>query len=247
MSPRTLLGDGRSPLICVPLVAQTRADLLADAATAMSQHPDVIEWRVDHFVDIESADLVLSAGHALREIAGDTPLILTVRSSAEGGQPVNLSPLALHTLRLAAADQLPFEFHDLEIRSSEALIHELIGRAHARGGKVILSAHDFQGTPPEAVLESLFRRAHQLGADVAKVAVMPQAPEDVLRLLTVTQHMSKTLPIPVISMAMGSLGVVSRIFGGVFGSALTFATSGRESAPGQLPLQDLRAILSRVG
>jgi 3-dehydroquinate dehydratase-1 len=76
---------------------------------------------------------------------------------------------------------------------------------------------------------------------------MPQVPEDVLRLLTVTQRMSKILPIPVISMAMGSLGVVSRIFGGVFGSSLTFATSGRESAPGQIPLQDLRAILSRVG
>ena len=247
MNPRALLGDGRSPLICVPLVAQTLADLLADAAMAISQHPDMIEWRADHFVDIGSSDLVLSAAYALREVAGDIPLIFTVRSSAEGGQPVNLSPSALQTLRLVAADQLPFEFHDLEMQSSEALIHELISRTHARGRKVILSAHDFQGTPPEDVLESLFQRAHQLGADVGKVAVMPQVPEDVLRLLTVTQRMSKILPIPVISMAMGSLGAVSRIFGGVFGSSLTFATSGRESAPGQIPLQDLRAILSRVG
>lgn len=51
---------------------------------------------------------------------------------------------------------------------------------------------------------------------------------------------------PVISMSMGRLGVMSRIFGGVFGSALTFATSAGDSAPGQIALTDLRAILSRV-
>lgn len=246
MIPRTLFGDGRLPLICVPLVAQTLTDLLSDAKAVVSQHPDVIEWRVDHFMDVGSPNSVVSAGRALREITGDIPLIFTFRSSAEGGHPVSLSPQAVDALRLAAADGLPFEFHDIEMRSSETLTAEVIRRVHACGGRVILSAHDFEGTPNEDVLESLFRRAHQLGADVAKVAVMPQSPDDVLRLLTVTRRMSQMLPIPIISMSMGALGVVSRIFGGVFGSTLTFATSAGQSAPGQLPIEDLREILSRV-
>ena len=54
MSARTLFGDERLPLVCVPLIAQTHADLLADAAAVVSQHPDVIEWRADHFVGIET-------------------------------------------------------------------------------------------------------------------------------------------------------------------------------------------------
>jgi len=247
MSPHALLSDGRMPLICVPLVARTRAELLADAALVVSQKPDVIEWRADYFDDIESGDLVVSAGLALREITGKIPLIFTLRSSAEGGNPVSLSTQAMNALQLALTDQLPFEFHDIEMRQPTTLIHDLVRKVHARRGKTILSAHDFQGTPDNDALESLFLRAHQLGADVAKIAVMPQSPDDVLRLLAVTRRVSQMLPIPIISMSMGSLGVMSRIFGGVFGSALTFASGAGSSAPGQLPIEDLRAMLNRLG
>lgn len=246
MSPHALLSDGRIPLICVPLVARTRADLLADAALVVSQKPDVIEWRADYFDGIESGGLVVSAGLALREITGKIPLIFTLRSSAEGGNPVSLSTQAMSALQLALTD-LPFEFHDIEMRQPTTLIHDLVHKVQARGGKTILSAHDFQGTPDNDALESLFLRAHQLGADVAKIAVMPQTPDDVLRLLAVTRRVSQMLPIPIISMSMGSLGIMSRIFGGVFGSALTFASGAGASAPGQLPIEDLRAMLNRLG
>jgi 3-dehydroquinate dehydratase-1 len=247
MSPQALLSDGRMPLICVPLVARTRADLLADAALVVAKEPDVIEWRADYFDGIESNALVVSAGLALREITGKIPLIFTLRSSAEGGNPVSLSMQAMNELQLAVIDQLPFEFHDIEMRQSTTLIHDLVRKVQARGGKTILSAHDFQATPDNDALESLFLRAHELGADVAKIAVMPQSPDDVLRWLSVSQRVSQMLPIPIISMSMGSLGVMSRIFGGVFGSALTFASSAGASAPGQLPIEDLRAILNRLG
>jgi 3-dehydroquinate dehydratase-1 len=246
MSARTLLGDGRLPLICVPLVARTHSSLMADARIVIDQSPDVIEWRVDHFDDIESYDAVLAAGHALREVAGKTPLICTLRSSAEGGRPLSLAPSALEALRLMMADQLPFEFHDVEMRLSDALVSALVRKVHDKGRKVILSAHDFNSTPSDDELRKYFLRANQLGGDVAKVAVMPTTPDDVLRLLSVTRRMCESLPIPIISMSMGSLGVMSRIFGGVFGSALTFATGAGESAPGQIPLRELREMLNRV-
>jgi 3-dehydroquinate dehydratase-1 len=219
---------------------------LAEAALVVSQKPDVIEWRADYFDGIESGGLVVSAGLALREITGKIPLIFTLRSSAEGGNPVSLSTQAMSALQLALTD-LPFEFHDIEMRQPTTLIHDLVHKVQARGGKTILSAHDFQGTPDNDALESLFLRAHQLGADVAKIAVMPQTPDDVLRLLAVTRRVSQMLPIPIISMSMGSLGIMSRIFGGVFGSALTFASGAGASAPGQLPIEDLRAMLNRLG
>jgi 3-dehydroquinate dehydratase-1 len=43
--------------------------------------------------------------------------------------------------------------------------------------------------------------------------------------------------------------VPSRLFGGAFGSALTFAAGERASAPGQVPIDELRqvtAILQRA-
>jgi 3-dehydroquinate dehydratase-1 len=45
-------------------------------------------------------------------------------------------------------------------------------------------------------------------------------------------------------MAMGGLGAVSRVCGGVFGSALTFAVGAAPSAPGQMPIDDVRAALA---
>jgi 3-dehydroquinate dehydratase-1 len=72
---------------------------------------------------------------------------------------------------------------------------------------------------------------------------MPKVISDVVTLLAATERASRELRIPLITMAMGSLGVVTRVFGGMFGSALTFAAGTKTSAPGQLPIETLREIL----
>ncbi len=82
---------------------------------------------------------------------------------------------------------------------------------------------------------------------MGKVAVMPRTREDVLTLLAATWQASQALEIPLISMSMGPMGAVSRIVGGVYGSALTFAVGKSSSAPGQIPIDDLRAALAIVG
>jgi 3-dehydroquinate dehydratase-1 len=47
-------------------------------------------------------------------------------------------------------------------------------------------------------------------------------------------------------MAMGPLGVVSRLAGETFGSVLTFGTVGAASAPGQVDAARLRAALDLI-
>ena len=83
-----------------------------------------------------------------------------------------------------------------------------------------------------------------LGADIAKVAVMPRAMDDVLTLLQATLQASRTLEIPVVSMAMGGLGTLTRVCGWAFGSAMTFAVGDGISAPGQMPIEDVEAALA---
>ena len=75
---------------------------------------------------------------------------------------------------------------------------------------------------------------------------MPQSMDDVHRLLGATLEASKRLPIPVISMAMGALGAVTRLCGGEFGSALTFAVGAAASAPGQMPIEDVQSALAAL-
>jgi len=112
---------------------------------------------------------------------------------------------------------------------------------------MIMSYHNFQATPEGEALVAKFAEAERLGADIAKVAVMPKSPGDVLTLLGAVWRADEAGSIPLIGMSMGGFGAVSRMVGGVFGSALTFAVGKSASAPGQIPIEDLRIALSTVG
>jgi len=115
--------------------------------------------------------------------------------------------------------------------------------SRAGGVQLMLSFHDFQATPAFELLNQRFLQAQRLGADIAKVAVMPRRLEDVLLLLSATLQSSQQLDIPLVSMSMGTYGSLTRLMGGVFGSAMTFAIGASSSAPGQVPIEDLRAVL----
>ena len=80
-------------------------------------------------------------------------------------------------------------------------------------------------------------------ADICKIAVMPRDATDVLTLLSATNEMyTHYASVPIVTMSMGQLGMISRVTGQLFGSALTFG-SAKASAPGQLSVQVLRNYL----
>ncbi|MCD8369221.1 MAG: type I 3-dehydroquinate dehydratase, partial [Clostridiales bacterium] len=51
---------------------------------------------------------------------------------------------------------------------------------------------------------------------------------------------------PIITMSMSGTGLVSRLCGEVFGSALTFGAVGKTSAPGQIDASELHTILTTI-
>ena len=75
---------------------------------------------------------------------------------------------------------------------------------------------------------------------------MPKKPKDVLRLMSMTEEKNRQAPCPLVTMAMGDLGRISRVSGKLTGSAMTFGTVGGASAPGQLPVEDLRRIIGTI-
>jgi 3-dehydroquinate dehydratase-1 len=114
-------------------------------------------------------------------------------------------------------------------------------RRHGVG--LVCSYHDFECTPPMDALAAQFRRAQELGGDVAKVSVMARGAEDALTLLAATLQASQTLELPLIGVSMGPHGALSRMVGFAFGSALTFGVAAGSSAPGQMPIGELRAAI----
>ena len=111
----------------------------------------------------------------------------------------------------------------------------------------IYSYHNFEETPPQDELVEKMKQMFLRGCDIAKIAVMPKSSADVLALLGATEEMKQLFPnCPIITMSMGRLGMVSRLCGETFGSALTFGSAARASAPGQVPALELRRTLEPV-
>lgn len=240
------LGNGREPAVCLSLMTADLSTLDADLDALRRRAPDVIEWRVDHFRLVGSADAVIEASSRIRAATGECPLIFTLRSEQEGGAKTALDPTIVGQLLSSAAKSRNFDFVDVELSLASGLMQAVIDVAHRHDVQVIASSHHVEDTPSEERIVDLLTRAATVGADAAKVAVMPKTTADVLRLLAATERASRELSLPLITMAMGSLGVVTRVFGGLFGSALTFASGAQSSAPGQLPIETLRAILETV-
>lgn len=140
-----------------------------------------------------------------------------------------------------------------DLEEARADLRLLADLAHRAGLDVVASCHDLSGTPEEDETMDLLIDMQDDGADVVKLAATPHDAVDVARLLNATACAREILSVPLVTMSMGEQGAVTRVAGGVFGSALTFVLvpgpdgSWTPSAPGQLPIESVRAVHEVLG
>ena len=231
------------PKICVPIVGITKEEILKAAKTVCEIKADVVEWRVDWYEDIFCFEKVAETLKELRDILGDMPLLFTFRTSNEGGEK-SIEKDAYVELNQNAAKTGCVDLVDVEVFTGDDAVKAIVETAHENGVKVVASNHDFDKTPSKDEIVSRLRKMQELGADIPKIAVMPQNKKDVLTLLAATEEMSSEYADrPIITMSMAGTGVISRLCGEVFGSALTFGAVGKASAPGQMGVEDLGTVL----
>ena len=231
------------PKICVPIVGVTREEILKAAETIRTTAADVVEWRVDWYEDIFDFEKTEETMKAFREALGEMPILFTFRTSKEGGEKA-IETEAYVELNQKAAKTGLIDMVDVEAFTGDDAVKAVVETAHECGVKVVASNHDFEGTPAREELVARLCKMQDLGADILKIAVMPQTRSDVLTLLSVTEEISsRHTSRPVITMSMGRTGTLSRLCGEVFGSAVTFASFGKVSAPGQIAIEDLKAGL----
>ena len=238
------IGAG-APKIIVPIVGVTKNDIIEEAKTFHSIPVDVVEWRVDWFEGVFDFAQVEDVLKDLREALGNIPILMTFRTSKEGGEKA-IEPDAYAELNIKAAQTGYVDLVDVEIFTGDEIVKKIIDGAHAAGVKVIASNHDFFKTPAKADIIYRLRKMQDMNADIPKIAVMPQSSKDVLTLLTVTESWRETGKTPVITMSMAGEGLISRLCGEIFGSAVSFGTAGKSSAPGQIDAEELRRILEII-
>ena len=236
-------------------VLELRVDLLEEAGALTAAPMDTAAARV--------LECLRGLGEAIDATDGadadaGAPVLLTCRTAAEGGR-AQLDDAAYGALLRSVIDGLADWAPErrpaaIDVEVQRGCLQRVCEQAHGLGVDVVASFHDFEATPPDEVLEGVLARMADEGADLAKIAVWPTSADDVARLLGVCARATAgtgecTGPgVPVAAMSMGALGAVSRV-APAFGSALTFAVvpdeqgQARASAPGQMPIQDVRRCL----
>ena len=241
----TTLGDGR-PKICIPVTAGTQAELWEQAEKIAEVPCQMVEWRMDFFHETRDPNWIWSCLEALRKMLGDRLILATFRTKEEGGER-SISMEEYQELNLQAAKSGLADLIDIELNRGEELVRDLTAKIQALGVKVIGSYHDFEKTPDQETLINILCKMQELGVDMTKAAVMPQNEKDVLAVLGASVAMkTQYADRPFLTMSMGPLGGISRLCGAVTGSAVTFATEGRASAPGQMDAKMVAQVLNAL-
>ena len=242
-------------------VLELRVDLLEEAGALAAPGPlDAATATAQVLECLRGLREAIDGADATDGVDADTgaPVLLTCRTAAEGGR-AHLDDAAYGALLRSVLDGLADWASErrpaaIDVEVQRGFLPQACTQAHGLGIGVVASFHDFEVTPSDEVLEEVLARMACQGADLAKIAVWPTSADDVARLLGVCARATAGagerggLGVPVAAMSMGALGAVSRV-APAFGSALTFAVVpdeqglARASAPGQLPIQDVRRCL----
>ena len=210
------------------------------ARLAQQQGAGALELRADLLADPAQVRAALTAVR----VASSLPLLLTYRSTTEGGKGAGHGQGYEDYLASLLQLRPPVAAVDIEMAcpASKALVAE----AKAGGYDVVGSCHDFTATPSAAQITQKLVQITADGADITKVAYMPRTAQDVAALRHAAHDFAGAYPHqPLIAISMGQLGAPSRTD---LVNCLTFATiaDGAASAPGQATIAYVRAWLENT-
>ncbi|MFQ6137338.1 MAG: type I 3-dehydroquinate dehydratase [Candidatus Hydrothermarchaeales archaeon] len=228
----------KKPAICAAVMESSVEDFLRTVKKI--EGADLVEIRIDGLKE-PSPQKVKGLLKGVRDEI-DLSIILTNRKGDEGGSFAGGEEKRIGTIKecMGLADAI-----DIELGTERRYRDEIVEAAKGMDAPVIISYHDFVNTPGEGEMQKLLEEEFEIGADVAKLAVMPNSKSDVLRLLSVTQRTSKLGNVCTIS--MGGMGKISRILAPFFGSCMTYASVGTPTAPGQMSVSEIREIWKILG
>lgn len=245
-----IMGEGR-PKICVPLTGRTEADILSIAdeilIKAKQGNIDMVEFRADYYEDLADETKLKQILTNLLNKFRDIVFLFTIRSEKEGGEKLSFDSSKINDINMFVIKNRLADMVDVELFSGDDKVKELVEVAGENDVKIIMSNHDFKTTPPNEEIIKRLSKMQDLGADVAKIAVMPENKAQFIRLMDATREMNECYAtVPIVAISMGKLGAMSRIFGEYTGSAISFGVVDKASAPGQIPVDELAMAMELV-
>lgn len=241
----TKLGEG-APKTIISIMNADVDGALATIEKGKAVGVDCYEWRADFCTAVHDAAKMAEDVKVISAALPENPLLFTFRSTDQGGQ-MTLPVDEYVALNKAVIEADAIDLVDIESWIGDAAVLDLVDFAHAHGVATIVSYHNFGGTPSKEWMVNLLTHMQDLGSDIPKIAVMAEGAADALELLAATEEMHRVHAAgPILTMAMGREGSISRLAGEYFGSALTFCSLEKASAPGQVDVVKARETMQAL-
>ncbi|MBX9602544.1 MAG: shikimate dehydrogenase [Bryobacteraceae bacterium] len=219
------------PRICIAMGFPDVPTLLAHAEKEVEAGERFLEFRLDYLPRPEQGIGAISQFLARHP---ECTLMATCRRHQNHGK---FNGSVEEQIRiLEAAVQAGAKAIDIELESAE----NAVPRVESLRAKVmvVLSYHNWGGTPS---LDAVVRRMLRISADAYKVVTTARKPSDNYRVLSLAKTHPKA---PLIMLAMGEMGLPSRVLSTAFGGLYTYAAPNQAegTAAGQVAAKVLRNL-----
>ncbi len=206
-------------MICVTIGRGRHSSLAEEWKAAAEAGVELVELRLDCLLRDPNLTRILKERHP--------PLVVTIRREADGGLWRGTEEKRQALLREAIA--LGIDYVDLEMDIAPKI---------RRFGKTkrIVSYHNLKTTPLE--IKDIAEQCHESDADIVKIAARAESVTEASWIL----QLGKNATVPTIPIAMGAIGVFTRVLGTKFGAPFTYAHFNPESvfAPGMMSYNVLK-------
>lgn len=240
--------------LCVPIFVDSSEDVplaLERAAGAVAAGARLVEWRLDAIAEEPEPMPAIE-----RLLAGSpAPCIVTIRAENEGGTWAGTEQDRISILEAIGMGDHPPAYIDLELeawrssanlRQKVRLVIDHASQVRDIATRLILSSHEFGGRPAD-LLARYAGMVEEEACAVGKIVYMARSLRDCLEMFELLSARAK----PLIALAMGEFGTMSRILAPKFGGFLTFAAwdPAGGTAPGQPTIEELRSTyrFDRIG
>lgn len=197
----------------------------------INSSPDLIEIRLE----------LLSPSLIEKELISilknwNRPIIFTYRRAIDSNQDQFNKITFSQISELLKTFNSKSNFIDIEFDNTNSIFQELQNSEY----QIIYSHHNFtQSISLREMKELIFQRSRGKTEDsIYKFAITPKTPTELIQFLENVRTLS--IDYTIIGVAMGGLGLVSRVFGDFYGSSFTYCCIGSSKAPGQISIQDYR-------
>lgn len=225
----------RTPAVCGAVMGKDVAEMRSGVSRAVKQGADLIELRIDSLQKSEGWEKL---------IRDDMPTIFTNRAKREGGafkgSEEKRIDLILDAVRCGVSCV------DIELSTPEKLRDRVISKAKRSGVTVLMSYHNFSATPSVEDLIDIARKMAKAGGGIVKVVTFAKNLADSMRLLDFLIDVQDEVAVPVIALAMGEAGRLTRLTAPLLGSPITYANVGEPTAPGQLGVAETKKLLRKL-